>query len=319
MMMNRRDMAKGLGLGAALLASGAQAANPKVGPKAGPKPAAAPVPPAGPWTGFGQVRRGGGVLHYATLGEARRGVAPVVVLHKLGGWLSDWRHVAPALAQGRQVIAFDLPGHGGSRMEGPPPYIHTLAETAAMLVGALDEMDIPEIDLLGTSLGGCVGVVLAAQYPERLRKLAVISSALAGRRTLAQVREAVEVKLKPIFDAQGHPLPTPPDMLVGTFGMVHPEAINAEGILSRRACDLWLQPSERGVGVTDLKGALRRIECPTLLVYGQFDKAYQRFRPFAEAALRRGQAEVVPNSGAFVIQDNPAEAAPILQRFVQGG
>ena len=310
-MMNRRDMAKGLGLGAALLATSAHAAR--------PAPPAPITPPDGPWTGFGTLRRGGGVLHYATLGEARAGLPPVVVLHKLGGWLSDWRHVAPALAQGRQVIAFDLPGHGGSRWDGTPPYIHTLSETAALLNGALDELDIPVIDLLGTSLGGCAGVVMAAQYPDRIRKLAVISSALAGRRTLAEVHEAVEVKLKPIFDANGHPLPTSPDMLVGTFGMQHPEAINAEGILSRRACDLWLQPSERGVGVTDLKAALRRIECPTLLVYGQFDKAYQRFRPFAEAALRHGQAAVVPNSGAFVIQDNPAEAAAILQRFVMEG
>jgi pimeloyl-ACP methyl ester carboxylesterase len=105
-------------------------------------------------------------------------------------------------------------------------------------------------------------------------------------------------------------------MLVGTFGMQHPETINEEGIQSRRACDLWLQPSERGVGVTDLKSALRRVECPTLLVYGQFDKAYPRFRPFAEAALRHSQTAVIPNSGAFVIQDNPTETAPVLARFL---
>ncbi|NBC35352.1 alpha/beta fold hydrolase [Novosphingobium sp. FSY-8] len=313
-MINRRDLAKGLGMIGAL-AAGPAIARPR--PATPVPPVALPTPPAGPWSGFGQIRRGGGVLHYATLGtDTSR--PPVVVLHKLGGWLSDWRHVAPALADGRRVIAFDLPGHGGSRMDGAPPYIHTLAETAAMLVGALDEMALAKIDLLGTSLGGCVGVVMAAQHPDRVRRLAVISSALGGRKTLAEVRAAVEEKLKPIFDAQGMPLPTPPELLVNTFGMVHPDAINPEGIASRRAAGLWLQPSERGVGVTDLRAALRRVECPTLLVYGQFDKAYPRFRPFAEAALRDARTEVVPNSGAFVIQDNPEATAPILKAFVEG-
>jgi pimeloyl-ACP methyl ester carboxylesterase len=307
-MMNRRDMAKGLGLGAALLASSAHAAK-----QAAPAPI---TPPAGPWTGFGTIRRGGGIVHYATLGEAKAGVPPVILLHKLGGWLADWRQVAPALAQGRQVIAFDLPGHGGSRMDGPPPRIHTLAETAAMLFGALDEMDMPVVDVLGTSLGGCIGVVMAAANPDRVRRLAVISSALGGRRSLEEVRQAVDVKLKPMFDESGHPLPTGPELLVGTFGMVHAEAINGEGISSRKAADLWLQPSERGVGVTDLKSALRRVECPTLLVYGQFDKAYQRFRPFAEAVLRKGETAVVPDSGAWVIQDNPLATAPVLARFL---
>lgn len=307
--MNRRDMAKMMGLGAAALAGGAQAARPA--PKAPPI-----TPPAGPWTRFGEIRRGGGVLHYAALGEAKAGAPPVILLHKLGGWLADWRQVATAIAQGRQVIAFDLPGHGGSRMEGAPPYIHTLGETAAMLFGALDEMDIPVVDVMGTSLGGCLGVVMAASNPDRVRRLGVISSALGGRKSLEEVRQAVDVKLKPIFDAGGHPLPTGPELLVGTFGMVHAEAINGEGIQSRQVADLWLQPSERGVGVTDLKSALRRIECPTLLVYGQFDKAYQRFRPFAEAVLRRGETVVVPDSGAWAIQDNPLATGPLLARFL---
>ncbi|NKI98357.1 alpha/beta fold hydrolase [Novosphingobium sp. SG707] len=311
-MMNRRDMAKMIGMGAAMMAGGAAAAPRGAAPK-GPGPI---VPPAGPWTRQGEIRRGGGVLHYAILGEARAGVPPVILLHKLGGWLADWRQVAPALAQGRQVIAFDLPGHGASRMEGPPPYIHTLGETAAMLFGALDEMEIPVVDVMGTSLGGCLGVVMAAASPDRVRRLGVISSALGGRKTLEEVRQAVDVKLKPIFDAGGHPMPTGPELLVNTFGMVHADAINGEGIQSRQAADLWLQPSERGVGVTDLKAALRRVECPTLLVYGQFDKAYQRFRPFAEAVLRRGETVVVPESGAWVIQDNPQATAPLLARFL---
>ncbi|HWU03634.1 MAG TPA: alpha/beta fold hydrolase [Novosphingobium sp.] len=322
--INRRELARTLGmgaLGAGALGAGLMATTGQAAARPAAKPAAMPVPqpPGGPWTGYGNLRRAGGVLHYATLGPDNTGLPPVVVLHKLGGWLSDWRFVAPALAEHRKVIAIDLPGHGGSRWDGEAPYIQTLGETAALLVGLLDELDIMQVDLLGTSLGGCAAAVLAAHYPERIHRLSIISSALYGRRTLAQVKAAVDDKLKAIFDDQGNPLPTPPQLLVDTFGMVHPEAMNEEGILSRRAAAHWLQPSERGVGVCDLRDALRRIEAPTLMVFGEHDKAYVKFRTFAEAALRHSRTEVVPDSGAFVIQDNPTAAAAILKRFVEQG
>jgi len=241
-----------------------------------------------------------------------------VLLHKLGGWLSDWRFVAPQLAEGRGVLAFDLPGHGGSQWDGTPPYIQTLGETAGLLVGALDELGIDRIDLIGTSLGGCVGVPLTAFWPERVRKLAIVSSALGPRRTLAELKVAVDDKQRGVtVDAQGYPLPVPDDMLRNTFGIVNATQINKEGWESRKAAALWSQPSERGVGITDIHGTLKRVTAPTLLVYGEYDKAYYKFREAAEAALPHSTTKIVPKSGAFVMMDNPPETARILREFVQ--
>ncbi|MDZ5649742.1 alpha/beta hydrolase [Nitrospirillum sp. BR 11828] len=300
------------GLSAALI--GASFIPARAGAKMPPAPAV-PVPPAGPWARTGDIQRAGGVLHYATLGSATD-KPPVILLHKLGGWLSDWRFVAPALAEGRQIIAFDLPGHGGSRWSGEPPYLQTLEETAATLVGALDEMGIDQIDLIGTSLGGCLSVPLAVRWPERVRKLALVSCALGGHRTLAEIREDVDAKQANLYDRNGYPVPTKPELLTQIFGIVNTGPINADGIDSRKAAGRWIQPSERGVAFADIMGALPRIQAPTLLVYGEFDKAYVKFRSDAEKALKNSRTEVVPNSGAFVMQDNPAATAEILKRFV---
>lgn len=314
-MISRRDLARGMGLCAATAAFAGTAACARTG-KAAAASAALPVPPAGPWTSFGKLRRAGGVLHYARLGPDNTGKPPVIVLHKLGGWMADWRHVAPLLAEGRQVIAFDLPGHGGSRWDGPVPYIHTLSESAALLIGAFDELEIETVDLLGTSLGGCIGVVLAALWPERVRRLAVVSSALARRRTLEEVKVGIDAKQTALFDAQGLPVPTPRELLKSIFGTVHVSPIHEEGVESRKAAGLWIQPSERGVAVTDMPGALKRITAPTLLVYGQFDNTYLRFRAAAEAALHNSRTEIVPDAGSFVVQDNPAGTAAVLLRFI---
>lgn len=311
-MMDRRALGKGL---IAVSAGIAGAATTPACAASPARPVGAPLP--GPWTATGTLQRAGGVLHYATIGAANPAVPPVVLLHKLGGWLSDWRHVAPLLAQGRQVIAFDLPGHGASRWEGPAPYILTLGEIAALLVGALDEMGIDKVHLFGTSLGGCTGVSLAAFWPERIQSLAIISSALDGRRTLSQIKALVDEKQTHLFDKNGDPLPTTAAQLRAIFGIVNAEPISVEGNQSRLAAGHWTQPCERGVAITDIAGNIARIQARTLLVYGQYDKAYLKFRAATQAALRNGRSVVVPNSGAFVMQDNPAETARVLNAFLQ--
>jgi pimeloyl-ACP methyl ester carboxylesterase len=254
------------------------------------------------------------------LGDKKSTLPPVVLLHKLGGWMADWRHVAPVIAKERHVIAFDLPGHGDSRWEGKPPYLQSLAETAALLKGALDELGIPMIDLIGTSLGGCVGVPFAAYYPERINKLALVSSALGGARTLAEIAEAVDGPQRVNFDRNtGLPIAFDSSVSKKIMGLINAEQINAESNASRRRAGLWIQPSERGVGITDIKGLLKRVEARTLLLYGDQPNSYLRFRADAEAALRNSRTEIVPNSGAFVMQDNPPATAAALVRFLREG
>ena len=308
-MIDRRTFSLGVGAVAAVVA-----ARPALAQKA------FSMPEKGPWTGGGLLKRGGGVLHYVTLGDATSAKPPVILLHKLGGWVADWRFVAPALAEGRRVIAFDLPGHGDSRWLGDAPYIQTLGETAALLVGAFDEMGLAQVDLLGTSLGGCVGVPLAAYYPERVNKLALISSALGGHRSLAEIKAAVDdVQRGTLFTEQGDPLPNDASVSTSIMGLVHAGPISAEQNSSRKQAGRWIQPSERGVAIADLKGMLKRVQARTLLLYGDHPNGYLRFRADAEAALRDSRTEVVPNSGAFVIQDNPPAAAAALKRFLDMG
>ncbi|MHB8287510.1 MAG: alpha/beta fold hydrolase, partial [Caulobacteraceae bacterium] len=287
--LNRRMLSLGLGLAAATAMTDGVARAQTASQQTAAKPAAPFKMPPQPWTGGGFVQRSGGKMHYVTLGEDKAGHPPVVLLHKLGGWVSDWRLVAPAMAQNRKVIAFDLPGHGDSHFDGPAPYIQTLAESATAVVGALNELEVDQFDLVGTSLGGCLSVPLAAFYPERVRRLAVVSSALGAAHSLATIRSTMDVTEKKIFDADGHPLPFETSLLTKTFGMVHPESMAAEGAASRARADHWLQPSERGVFAYDIVGTLKRIECPTLLLYGDRDPAYTKFRAAALAQLKHGE------------------------------
>jgi len=96
--------------------------------------------------------------------------APVVCVHGLTRNARDFDVLAAALAgQGRRVLSVDLPGRGESgwladpALYVPPSYAVALGHLFARLDGP--------IDYVGTSLGGIVGMLLAAGAHTPIRRL----------------------------------------------------------------------------------------------------------------------------------------------------
>src|SRR5712671_2144210 len=101
-------------------------------------------------------------LRYLELGEGDS--VPVVLLHGFGADLNTWMFTQPALAEGRRVIALDLPGHGGSTKDvgaGNPESLTEVVENAADMLG------LERVHLVGHSMGGAIGALLALRRPER--------------------------------------------------------------------------------------------------------------------------------------------------------
>lgn len=99
---------------------------------------------------------------------------PLVLLHGAGvddGALS-WEHVLPALGETHRVYAVDWPGHGGS--DDAPE--HSVAAYRDVLDGVLDELGLESTALAGISMGGGVALSFALANPERVDRLALVSS-----------------------------------------------------------------------------------------------------------------------------------------------
>ena len=96
---------------------------------------------------------------------------PVVVcVHGLTRCGRDFQHLAEALAaEGRRVVAPDLPGRGASDRL-PDPALYAPASYAAALTHLVARLDGP-IDWVGTSLGGVLGLMLAAAPNTPLRRM----------------------------------------------------------------------------------------------------------------------------------------------------
>jgi 3-oxoadipate enol-lactonase len=111
--------------------------------------------------------RGSGRIHYDLVGPP---TAPAVCMtHSLTSDGGMWAEQVPALlAAGFQVLRLDMRGHGGST---PFPGPYTIEELAADAVAVLDGLGFSSVHLIGLSMGGMIGQVIAADYPGRLASL----------------------------------------------------------------------------------------------------------------------------------------------------
>ena len=73
---------------------------------------------------------------------------------------------------GYNVFAFDLPGHG--RSAGAP--LASVEAIADWILAAMDALDVKQATIVGHSMGSLVGICFAANYPDRVRTLALLGT-----------------------------------------------------------------------------------------------------------------------------------------------
>ena len=92
------------------------------------------------------------------------------MLHGLSGHARTWDQTAAALAGRYRVLALDQRGHGDS--DWVPRY--GLGPMAEDLLAFVDALRLPEVTMMGLSMGGIVSFVFAAAHPERVTRLIVL-------------------------------------------------------------------------------------------------------------------------------------------------
>src|SRR3989442_13210524 len=80
------------------------------------------------------------------------------------------------LAQSRKVIGVDLQGHGRTPLGGREI---SLVDMGNDMAGVLKKLGYDKVDVLGYSLGGGVAFRFAAQHPDMVRRLPLVSTVFA--------------------------------------------------------------------------------------------------------------------------------------------
>lgn len=128
---------------------------------------------------YARVVDAGGVrLHIYDAGGSD--ATPALLIHGLGDEADTWRHVLPALARERRVVALDLPGFGRS---DKPHRAYTSAFFARAAADLLGTLGISRAALVGHSMGAAIAQRLALAQPELAERLVLIGGGLPTRRS----------------------------------------------------------------------------------------------------------------------------------------
>lgn len=125
---------------------------------------------------FRRVETASGQLSILTAGAG----PPVVLIHGLGATKGSFLPTVAALADSFRMIALDLPGFGDSvkplRAAYHPPYF------ARAVFDLLDALELERAHVIGNSMGGRAAIEFGLRYPERARRLVMLTPSLAWRR-----------------------------------------------------------------------------------------------------------------------------------------
>lgn len=198
--------------------------------------------------------------------------APVLVLgNSLGTTRAVWDRQVPALREHFRLLTYEHRGHGGYPGRSPAPAgPYTVGQLAGDVLALLDAYGIDRALYCGISLGGMVGMWLAAHAPDRITGLglcctsAFLPPASFWASRAAQVRAA---GLAPIAGQVAGRWFTP------AFRAHDPATVRALTIGLENTGQEGYAGCCEAIGAMDLRPALSSITAPTLVIAGAEDPA----------------------------------------------
>jgi pimeloyl-ACP methyl ester carboxylesterase len=239
---------------------------------------------------------GGYRVHYYTMGPAD-GTAAVLV-HGLGGRSEDWDKLAPYLAQaGYRVYLPDLPGYGES--DKPASFSYSVTDESKIVVGFLDQLGLQQVDLGGWSMGGWIVQLVAANHPDRVRRLMLFDSAGLYVKPEWDTSLFTPISAAELDKFVALLMPNPPQIPDFVARDILRTSRDHAWII-RRALGSMLQGRE----TTDQ--LLPRLEMPVLIVWGASDmitpltegQKMQKLIPHAQLQVVQGCGHLAPNDCA---------------------
>jgi 3-oxoadipate enol-lactonase len=137
----------------------------------------------------GRIHKVGGYeLHYVEQGAG----FPILLIHGLAGDLNAWNAQIGPWSEHYRVIAADTRGAGKSTQKDEPV---TLDQLAIDFIDLLDTLKVEKCHIVGRSMGGCIGQIIARRRPELVHTLVMLASCAkfdpVGYRSLVCMREAL--------------------------------------------------------------------------------------------------------------------------------
>lgn len=259
---------------------------------------------------------------YVDEGEGER---TVLFLHGNTGGIHHWESSIQRLSRHYRCLALDLPGWWGSgSTEGESEW--TLSSYREAVVRFLRGMGVPRVDLVGHSMGGQIALMIAIQHPEWVDRLIVISpsgfwdrlSRVLGLLLKLLINENVPLNIGKKWE----------EHLVGFHFFYDRHSPACEELLQRHLALFQSSVYPYFIRTTirlardalghSLRDQLKRIQAPTLILWGRNDRVI----PYYYAAVAASEipdsvVRVFPRCGHLLMMEKPDDFAEAVRRFLQ--
>ena len=247
--------------------------------------------------------------------DGPRTAPAVIMIHGFGSSLQTWEPWARSLQAKFRVVRFDLPGSGLSAPD--PRGDYTDARTLQVVLALMDRLGVAKASLIGNSIGGRLAWTLAAEHPDRVDKLVLISPdgfaspgfaygqapkvpAALGLMRYVLPKALLRANLK---SAYGDPSALTEQTVTRYYDLMRAPGVR-QALLSRMKETVLVDP----------RPLLHRITAPVLLVWGERDGMI----PFSNAqdyvkTLSDVRLVSFPQLGHVPQEEAPAESiGPVL-------
>jgi len=240
-------------------------------------------------------------------------LTPLLIFNGIGANLELVFPFVAALDPDLEVIAFDVPGVGGSSTPSLPYRFPGLAKLAIRM---LDYLNYGQVNAIGVSWGGALAQQFAHDFPERCKKL-VLAATSAGAFMVPGKPRVLWLMASPRRYIQpSHGVRIAPEIYGGSFrrepdlAMAHARKVRSSGKLG------YYWQLFAGLGWTSIHW-LHRIRQPTLVLAGDDD-------PLIPLVNMRLLAWRIPNAQLHIIDDGhlflvtrAGAVAPIIMKFLE--
>ena len=253
---------------------------------------------------------------------------PVVLVHGMVNASRHWAAVAERLAERHLVIAPDLIGHGDS---ATPRGDYSLGAHAAVIRDLLSALGIERATMVGHSLGGGVAMVYFWQFPERVERLALVSSGGLGDEVSPLLRSAALPGAGALISLATHRFVTGNLDRAGIALRERGSWIGAQLQAVARALRPLESAGQREAFVQTLRAVIDRHgqrvsatdrlyllrDMPTLIAWGERDRTIPVEHGIAaHRAIPGSRFVTIPGAAHFPHIERPDELAAALEDFI---
>lgn len=218
-------------------------------------------------------------LYYEVYGKGE----PLLLLHGNGQSIRDFYRQIPFFEKDYQVIVPDCRGRGKSTINDDELTYHIEASDINNL---LDHLQIDSANIIGWSDGGIIGLIMAMDYPKKVKRL--VASGANVLQDTTSFPPADFPKYKKIVTDITRPM------------------------ITRRLYKLMLD--HPNIPVKELG----KIQCPVLIVAGDHDEILIGHTVSMFEAIPKGQLFIAPKSSHYLLSENPKVFNEAALKFLKG-